>query len=351
MMEPGVRHSTAGNVQEVLDLLAELDRTSATEEGRWANKRRDQRRRVRVPCRVRYLAPNGQTVCTAAGHTRDVSLRGLGFVMEAHFARGAPLEVTITLGECKTRRVSGRVVYSRFLRDGWHLTGIRFEPIGLGQLESDGARASADAPSTQGMVPQALQYAAPAGTPQAGPRSGDDRSDQTVNQKARLKGSNRDKSLRALALAASLKRNSREALTKVLLLSASDDHVVRRAAIPALLQIAGPEAKEGLVRLLEDVNPQIQIEAAEALGQLNAKTAIEPIRRLLRHEKVDVTLRAAAVLGRLDDRSGLTVVRHYLAKDNPHTRDAVRTLGIIMGRRFRLNEQGIAEARREIARL
>jgi HEAT repeat protein len=154
-----------------------------------------------------------------------------------------------------------------------------------------------------------------------------------------------------LAYAAASKYATRDTVNKVTLLSASDDHVVRSAAIPALVKIGGPEGKMGLERLLQDPNPKVQVEAAEGLGQLNAHSEIDAIKELLRHKKPEVALRVAAVLGRLGDRSGIAVVRRYIPTDNPHTRDAVRTFGIILGCKFRLNDQGIAEARRCLKKL
>ncbi len=349
MMGSGTGRTETVNVQEVRELLAEIDRVSGAEEDRWANKRRTERRRIRVPCTVRYLATDGETVCVVDAHTRDVSSEGIGLVSTEHFARSTGVCVKIAVGEGKNRKLAGRVVYSRLIREGWYLSGVKFQTLRCPRLESDEAEAGPSGSPEPKSAPSPKATSRPNRTP---PHANDDPSTaQTMEQPNRLKGSTRDRALRMLALTSSLKRDSRDTLNKVILLSASEDHVIRNATIPALLQIGGPEARDGLVRLLEDVNPQIQVEAAEALGQLNARAAIEPLKRLLKHQQADIALRVAAVLGRMEDRSGINVVRSLLAKDNPRTRDAVRTLGIIIGRKFRLNEQGIAEARRELKKL
>ncbi|UCE58753.1 MAG: HEAT repeat domain-containing protein [Phycisphaerales bacterium] len=316
---------------ELDELLTDLDRGSALSEGRWADKRRATRRRVRLPCTVRFLMPDGETVLTMEAHTRDISRSGLGFVTRKHFTRSAPVLIVIESHKGKPRKLTGKVAYSRVVQENWYLTGVEFEVFDCGHLERDSAeRRSGDASAKA----QRGHQANPISEASEGRKVG-----------------SRERALRSLAYAGSSKITSRQAINKVELLAASDDHVVRRAAIPALMQIPGAEGRDSLLRMLADSNWEIQVEAAEALGSMGAKDAIAQLKKLLMHRKAEVALRVAAVLGRLGDRSGLSVVSRYLPKDNPHTREAVRVFGIITGKRFRLSGEGIAQARQELAKL
>jgi hypothetical protein len=318
-------------METICEVLAEIDSAAALADGQWANKRGAQRRSLRVMCTVRHVAPNGSDVTTTAGATRDISETGISLISRAHFARGGPVHIILAMSIGDSRSVTGTVVFSRNVREGWYLTGIRFEPCDDARLkecnqkeESTEARSGKD--TAKGHEPS------------------------VENEQQAVVGA-RDRALRLLHSAASTGVSSKEVVGKIILLSASRDHVIRRASVPALLQIGPPSGSIGLVELLRDPNPEIQVEAAEALGHLRSESAIEPLKDLLAHDDPEIALRVAAVLGRLGNRSGVGIVRRCLAKGSPHARSAVRTLGIITGQRFRLNDAGIAEARRQLKKL
>jgi len=317
--------ATTAGVDEIQHILADIDRESASASAKWANKRNSPRRRVELSCNVRFLAPDGAKVQYVDGQVRDISESGIGIVTRRHFARGAALFLTLHLAQDKTRNITARVVFSRVVREGWYLTGARFEAVSeklLAQGSSGEAGTGAANLADRGNY---VQSSAAGGPSAGGPR---------------------DRAMRLLAAASSSGPASKDAVNRILFLSGSSDHVVRRASIPALMQITGANGRMALEALLSDPNGEIQAEAAEALGAVGAFASREHIKKLLPHKDPEVALRAAAALGRLDDRSGLPVVRRYLQKDDPCTRLAVRTLGIIVGRKFRLNSDGIAEARR-----
>ncbi len=154
--------------------------------------------------------------------------------------------------------------------------------------------------------------------------------------------------LRMLEGAARYGVTSKETITKVIHFAHAPDHILRRAAIPALARLAGRDGHLPLVSLLGDPNATIQGEAAEALALTENKDAIEPIKALLEHKNPEVALRAAIALGRLKDQSGLAVAIRLLRRDNPQTQFAAFALGIIVGQRFRRSAEGVAAARQYI---
>ncbi len=322
----------AADAQAIRGVLAEIERAAALDTGQWADKRDKVRRRINTACTVRYTAPDGDALLSVEGQTRDISGAGLGFVSCQHFRRGAPLYIMVSGKGGQTKRLTGTVVYSRLVKEHWYLTGVKFVPIG----EHDPAPQAGDSQPVRGA-------GLGAGTRPPRPPKGRDE-EQTRN-------STRERTLRFLASASSSGITSKTQINKIIVLSTSDDHVVRRATIPALMQITSPAGRLGLESLLNDPNSQIQVEAAEALGGIGARETIESLKELLKHKKPDVALRVATVLGRLGDKSGIAVVRRYLPKGNPHARDAARALGVIVGRKFRLNSDGITEARRYLKKL
>ena len=207
------------------------------------------------------------------------------------------------------------------------MTGMRFGPVSDARL----------APGAEEAVPQ----------PGDGAAESPKRS--RVSGRAGLEGaSKREQAFCLLAAAAALRTHTRETIAKVVMLTLSPDHEVRRATVPVLMQISGQDGVISLIRLLEDVNPAVQGEAAEALGRLQAKPAVGPLRTLLHHNDDEVALRAAEALGRMQDSSGLRRVVRILRQDTPMSRRAAHTLGIIVGREFRPNTSGVAAARRHV---
>jgi hypothetical protein len=323
----GTQRADTVDLRLIREVLAELNRTADLDAEQWADKRAAERRRLTIACKIRYLAPDGASVLTIDGHTRDVSVEGIGFIAQRHFRRSTPLHMMISANANKAKCLTGIVVYSRVVRDGMYLTGIRFAPREIAKLTED-----------------AKGQDNPIDSKECGQPIGD-------NLDAHKPEGARERSLRFLNSAATTGISSNNQIDKIVVLSGSDDHEIRRAAVSALMQITSAAGRMGLEAMLRDPNSDIQVEAAEALGNLDARTAIDPLTELLKHKKPEVALRIAAVLGRLGDRSGIAVIRRHLAKNSPHARAAARALGVIVGRQFRLNSAGIAEARLHLKKL
>lgn len=154
-----------------------------------------------------------------------------------------------------------------------------------------------------------------------------------------------DAALRFLGNVAKSGSTSNESSSKVVAFAMCSNHRLRAAAIPALVQLTGRPAQLALVALLRDPNPSIQAEAVDTVGKLKINDAIPPLIELLEHDSDEVVLRAAAALARMDNREGLQPVLRLLRQDHENTRLAALALGLIVGQRFRLNQQGVKQAR------
>lgn len=121
---------------------------------------------------------------------------------------------------------------------------------------------------------------------------------------------------------------------------------LRAASIPALVQLTGRAPQLALISLLNDSDNTIRSDAADTVGKLQITDAIPTLIELLEHEDDEVALRAAAALGRMGRRDGLRIVLQNLRQNQEHNRLAALAMGLIVGQRFHLNQQGIEQARR-----
>ena len=139
---------------------------------------------------------------------------------------------------------------------------------------------------------------------------------------------------------------SAEKTQEVIRLSMSPDVPIRRATIAVFMRVAGNTGIMSLISMLGDADAGIQGEAAAALAPFKPRQAVAPLRRLLQHEDDEVVLRAAETLGRMDDNSGLGVVTRILRSEATVNHRAAHVLGVIVGRKFRPNSEGVAAARK-----
>jgi len=319
--------ATASIEREVRALLAEIDALAQSQEGRWAEKRGNYRRQFQADCGIRYLAADRESVIATSGATRDISPGGLGFLSPEHFLRRTELLVLVQTSAGNVKRLTGKVVYSRRAGEGWYLTGMRFGPLEGVDLAKD---VSAATPSTRPPATGAVSRP---------PRGAPDKTSGPPITK-------RQRALSVLAAVGAARTHTKESVARVVTLSMSPHHEVRRAAIPVLLQIGGQDGIVSLIGMLDDPNPVNQSEAAMALGQLRATQAVGPLRKLLHHKNRDVLLSAAEALARMEDQSGLSPVLHILRSDISQSRRAARVFGVLIGQDFRPNADGVAAARR-----
>lgn len=302
--------------QELAAIMADLDAQAAAGEPDWLEKRAHERKRLRVVCEVRFIGPDTTTVLWVPALSRELSAGGMSFVSRQHFRRQNQILITLCLPDGKDRRLSGVVVYSRSVRPNWSLTGLRFE-------KSNDTR----------LLPEFYEQtravdAASVAPPAEEEGDGVPTRDRLLRMLERVRG-----------------RRTKTNLTNTVSASMFPDAQVRRACIPVLMDLAGPEANRALIRLLNDTSPQIQGEAAEALGSMGTKQAIEALKPLLQNVEDEVAIRAAEALGRLGDKAGRRVAARLVRSQTAIAVRAAKTLGIIVGRPFRPTVEGLKEAR------
>lgn len=323
----GVNGLSVADDQALDALLRELDAAAAGEAAQYTNKRAHPRKHIPLRCLVQHVEGTDGVLRDTFAKTRDLSIGGIGFISRRQYPRQTELLISIAMPNQSSRRVTAQVVYSRPLRDGWFLTGARFGPIDDDRL----ARAKLEAK----------------GAPKPKPRGG---------QSRRAAGSATDsRSARDMAMAlinevSSGWRITSEKAEKIIAYSGDVDHVVRRATIPVLLHIGGTKAINALLQLLKDTNTDIQAEAAEMLGRMGAHETKDELGELLKSKSELVAVSAADALGRLGDQRGLRVVAECLQTDSEMAPRAARALGVIVGRKFRPNSEGVEAARAYIKR-
>lgn len=306
--------------REILEMLLEVDEQSARQDSRWSEKRAYARKTARIPCEIRFIGLDGESVLYTTGRTREISAGGLSFLSRQHFARRAGVLVTLSIIDGKIRSLSAKVVYSRCVREGWFLTGVQFGTSEDPRL---------DPRNYSQVVAKEVEY---------------DKQKRADEEDGKL--TPRRRMLQILAMASIPSQRTKGMVAKVVMASMSPDHIIRRASIPVLQSIAGREGVVCLISVLRDSNPVIQGEAAEALGMLGNSEALEPLQRLLPHRDDGVAIRAAEALARLGNWSGKQVVCRLLAREGPASRRAARALGLLVNRDFRPNAEGVEQARR-----
>ena len=308
------------------EILAEIDGNATGRVEKWTEKRRSERKRIRLECVVRYIFPQTDTARTATGRTRDLSTTGMAVLSDIHFLRRTSVAITVPLHDGRKKQVCGKVTYSRLVREGWFLTGIQFGPVTDKRLTT----------AQNGPV--------------AGNGIGDGGREQSKSSPRRptptKTRTNRDRALATLSAVRIAKSHTREAMTNLAAMSVSQDHVIRKATIPVFLELGNRDGVLGLIGLLKDANSDIQGDAADALGALRAPEATSALKKLTKTGDAKAALRAATALGRLGDRSGLALVVGYLKEGGQHAKLAARALGAIVGQDFRPTRQGVAAARR-----
>jgi hypothetical protein len=311
-------YSSAAQEESVRDLLREID-AQARDTG-WVEKRNNDRRKFRTSCDVHYISPDGESVCIVSGKTRDLSHGGLGFVSPTHFQRRMPLLVRLKLKEGQSKELTGCVAYSRVVKDRWYLTGVTFSQVQDPRLVPGQTPATVPTTAAPPVPSQEMER----------PTSPTSATEETI---------------RMLNAAKSARSLSKEKIGKIIMAARTPNHEVRRAAIPALVQIGGADVVRPLIQLLEDKNATVQAEAADALGQLQDPEGVEPLKRMLKHDADEVAVAAAEALARFKDDSGRRVAVRILRGDTKLTRRAARALGMIVGQNFRPNADGVAAAR------
>ncbi|MCH8146395.1 MAG: HEAT repeat domain-containing protein [Planctomycetes bacterium] len=168
----------------------------------------------------------------------------------------------------------------------------------------------------------------------------------TILRKRETMVEKNESAMRTLTGIASIDRPSVEAQRTVVILAMSGDAKVRLKAVDVLSHIGTRTAREALVALLSDPNPEVRERVMFAVGVGRVHEAADLLREMLRDEVENVALAAAAALGKLGDDSGLRLVTAKLEQGGSVARLAANALGDITGHRFSANREGIKAALR-----
>ncbi len=193
-----------------------------------------------------------------------------------------------------------------------------------------------EAAATHEAVAPAAASAGAAAPPAEGAPAGGDVGDRTAQ------------ALRALSAIAALKRVAPEAERTAVTLAMTGELTVRLKAVDVLAGIKTRAAREALVILLRDNNPEVRERTVGALGAMRATEAVKALQQALRDPVRKIALRAAGALGRMGDNSGLRLALSVLDTDEPEARLAAVVVGDIVGHKFAANREGISAARRYV---
>ena len=345
---------TANAPQPVIDaataeLLRQLDARATKFVGRPSDKREQERKACRLACEICYFQPGGERILSTRGTTRDLSAGGLGFISPQHFIPKTELLVNVITPDGTRKRLPGVVQYSRPMSDKVFHTGMKFASIDK-KLAARDATGRTDRTHQKTPTCARPPVAAPApsrATSTGGKSRSKPQESSTATRVAASAGvpPGRTRALQVLAAAASCPP-SKELAPKIIILSMSSDQEVRRASIPVLMRLPGQDGALSILSLLDDTNSIVRCEAADALGHLRYAQAAGKLQGLLSDNDPDLALRAAGALGAMGDTRGLRLVARIVRGDDPLNRRAARTLGIIVGSKFRPNREGVEAARR-----
>ena len=115
--------------QTAARLLNLLDSRACRRKVECCQTRKSERRRLRVPCRIRFLARDRTTVLETTGKTRDISRTGLGLLCQRHLAKNTIVHVVVQGPDRKDFNLTGVVMHSRALQEGWYFVGMKFQKL------------------------------------------------------------------------------------------------------------------------------------------------------------------------------------------------------------------------------
>lgn len=141
-----------------------------------------------------------------------------------------------------------------------------------------------------------------------------------------------------------------DSLDKLLPLLRHSDAAVREQAIRNLGRGRHHNADTLIARCLQDPSPPVRCAACEALGMLRAHRLKSRLYDALNDPDGMVACSAAAALGQMGDSYGLSTVARYVCTPGRIRWEALRVFNQLTGNNFRINPDGLAEAKRRIKR-
>jgi diguanylate cyclase (GGDEF)-like protein len=119
--------------QKLIDIATRLN----TEEGGPTfGIRKEERKKLVMPCTLHHLAETGEVVLREQAVSRNVSTGGMGLVIPRPMMRGEPVEIVLEKGDSKLF-LAGLVAFCRTIHGSIHEVGIQFVTYSLSPILSE----------------------------------------------------------------------------------------------------------------------------------------------------------------------------------------------------------------------
>ena len=118
--------SRAGDAASLCDTLADVaTKLNAEETDEFAGMRKQERRRVVMPCRLNYFTESGNEVRGEEAVTRNISTGGVGVLVPRPMVRAEAVEVVMQKKDSHLF-LAGLVTFCRHIEGGIHEIGVQF---------------------------------------------------------------------------------------------------------------------------------------------------------------------------------------------------------------------------------
>ena len=155
----------------------------------------------------------------------------------------------------------------------------------------------------------------------------------------------RRKKLSAVAAATALgRRGGPLDIIKISRMLNHSDPVIREGTLKNLAELGGRDAAMAVVRCVRDKDPRVRAAACKALGRMRAHSSKAPLYDALYDNDPIVRCSAAGALACMGDKTGLAQVMKLLCSAGRHQWEALRSLNLITGQNFRVNDHGLSQA-------
>lgn len=163
-----------------------------------------------------------------------------------------------------------------------------------------------------------------------------------------IRGKIRQKQLSGVAAAALLSQGGSNDISRMSRMLHSDDPMVREGTIKSMAQTGNRQAVGSMMHCIRDPDPRVRSALCVALGRLRAHQAKDILYDALHDKNPNVCCAAAGALAVMGDKIGLPQVAKLVKTPGRHQWQALRSLNLITGQQFRINEHGLNDAIRWI---
>jgi hypothetical protein len=117
-------------------LIDTATRLNAEEAGQFVGIRKEERKKLVMPCTLHHLPESGDVVLREQAVSRNVSTGGMGLVIPRPMMRGEAVEVVLERGDSELF-LAGLVAFCRPIQGSIHEVGIQFVTHSLSPIISE----------------------------------------------------------------------------------------------------------------------------------------------------------------------------------------------------------------------